>query len=248
MLMRRRLLFSSILCLTCLGAQHTRAQDDSATKNEMPQWILVRSRNIDFYFQDTIRLPISARRYMSRHEEAYQILSEIFEPKLPCRLTYYVWTDGVLARRILGSPLGFANPTKCLCNVHPRQTLGHEMTHVLSYWAWGIPPRKRTRFVNEGLATAFDLNTRILGEGVGDSLKGADYKSIIELWEKDGHAKATILYPAAAAFVMHLRNNITPAEFQALIKEQTIKHTRRLLGKKRFKRLVEEFDRIAGLR
>lgn len=236
------------LLLVVFGYSGTlRAQGPIDTLPVFPAWIVLRSASIDFCFQDTVNLSAPVRRYMTRHEEAYGILSEIFEPKLPSRLRYYVWTDRTLAYRLLGKPLGFASPARCVCNIHPRQTRGHEMTHVFSHWAWGTPPRKKTRFVNEGLATAFDLSMRQAGVGVRDSLMAAGYRSILDLWEGDWQARETVLYPAAAAFIIHLRDNLTAAEFQELVKEQTIGHMRKVLGKKRLRKLVSDFDRIIGL-
>lgn len=212
-----------------------------------PEWIKISGVNMDFYFQDTVNLQMPAEAFVFTRDHSYQFINRRFDAQLPKRLAFYVWTDPALAKQLLGHSLGFSDPKNCVCHVLPRQSRGHEITHVLSYWAWGFLPRNRTRFINEGLAVAFDLNKVDRDSIAREALRGSGYSSVLEIWKADKSVPERVLYPVAGAFVTFLMRNADPPAFREVVKEQTISHIEQTIGKERFWQLIHEFDVRMGL-
>ncbi len=240
---------ATLLFVTLVYSLIASAQVAVSNSKESPKWIVIPSESIDFYFQDTVNLPMPAYEFVASREMAYQKLNTFFQATLPKRLQFYVWTDPKLAERLLGIPLGFSSAQNCVCNVLSNQTRGHEITHVLSYWAWGEPRVEKTLFIDEGLATAFNLRRGVdFLEEVRAPLKASGYKSILEVWESSAIINANLLYPAGGAFMQYAFKKLPKTDFQALVKYQTITHTKSVLGQERFKAFIADFDKLVGLK
>src|SRR5690606_32827823 len=120
-----------------------------------------------------------------QHEQAYEKLAAIFNPVLPGKLRYFVWTDWTNARPIFSAPEwsgGLALPWDCICHVRADVPLGHEIVHVMTYWANGTEPNSYARFINEGVAEAFDLQDDDKIQAAKDAVKAFPIGSITELW------------------------------------------------------------------
>ena len=227
-------------------AQYGLGKAGGRGRAEQPNWIKVESDHILFCFQDTINWTENMNTYIEAHERAYKKLAEIFHPALPRKLLLYVWTDKTLAEKLLHQPLGFTDPGKCICNVHRNQTVGHEMTHALSYWGWGEEPKARTRFVNEGVAVAFDLDDADKTERAKAAVAGKNLHSILEIWE-DEAADANLLYPVAGAFFQYLYRLSTPEQFKRWMKNQDVADVKRTFGADEFAKIIADFNRQIGL-
>lgn len=212
------------------------------------KWTVVEATNIIYYFQDFSIQSGYAKQYVDQHEAAYQNLNGIFKAQLPRKLRFFIWTDETLAAQLLGYPLGFTVPAQCVCFVRPNQTIGHEMTHALVYWMDGTPPLAETRFVNEGVAVAFDLNNYDRIAAAKTALTGQGIKSVRDLWSgSQQSASETIFYPAAGAFMDYLYKQNLPNEFKALLEKQTIASAENIYGKARLDSLIKAFDGLVGL-
>jgi hypothetical protein len=211
-------------------------------------WAVVERTNIIYYFQDFSTQSSYAKQYVDDHESAYSTLNAVFKAQLPQKLRFFIWADATLAAQLLGRSLGFTVPQQCVCHVRPNQTIGHEMTHALTYWGGGIPPTTVTRFVNEGVAVAFDLNTNNKIETAKAALVGQSVQSVRDFWSGSAQsASEEILYPVAGAFMDFLYKKNQPNEFNALLKNQTIGSAENIYGKARMDALIAEFDGLVGL-
>lgn len=211
------------------------------------QWGVVRSNHIDYYFQTADNWTDEVGGYVNDHENAYGQLDAIFQAQLPQKLRFYIWTDTALARRTLHEGLGFAIPYVCVVNVRPEQTVGHEMTHVLSYWAGGITPTYVTRFINEGVAVAFDLSSGSKIDQAKSAIKGQNIKSVLDLWTGGNQASESVLYPVAGAFMEYMYKQNQPGKFDSLIKYQTIASAQTIYGNDQFDKLIADFNKQLGL-
>lgn len=212
------------------------------------QWMTIQRDNIEYYFQGNG--VEAASLYTDMHEDAYTRLLPVFEPVLPRKLRFFVWTDRSYGEQALSGSVGFANPIECVCHVRANQTLGHEMTHIMSYWAWGIEPTTYSRFIDEGLAVAFDLrddDDRV--KTAKKALNDYSLNSIRELWlDTQNSAPAELLYPVGGAFMDYLYKLNETEKFKALVKNQTLEDAENIYGKERLDALIADFDSLLGLR
>jgi hypothetical protein len=208
--------------------------------------MIIEWNNILYYFQGTGSKGASV--FTDLHEEAYAKVDQVFDAKLPRKLRMFVWTDPQLAAQKLGYPLGFAVSKECVCFVRVNQTLGHEMTHILSYWAWGIPPKSYSKFVNEGLAVAFDLSETDKIARAKTALADYNVQSVSQFWSGSFEAAPDdLFYAVAGAFIEFLFRKNMPDQFNALVKNQTLESAQDIYGVERLDALMKEFDGLVGL-
>jgi hypothetical protein len=212
------------------------------------KWTVVESTNIIYHFQDFSIQSGYAKQYVDDHEAAYKNLNGTFKAVLPRKLRFFIWTDETLAAQLLGHSLGFTVPGQCVCFVRPNQTIGHEMTHALVHWMEGTPTQATTRFVNEGVAVAFDLNNYNRIDAAKSALAGQGVQSVRDFWSGSKQsAPEAIFYPAAGAFIDYLYKQNLPNEFRGLLENQTIANAENIYGKARLDSLIAEFDGLVGL-
>lgn len=212
------------------------------------QWMTIERNNITYYFQGTgVK---GASIYTDLHEDAYEQLNAIFKPQLPQKLRFFVWTDWETARQMFNIPTdvgGFAIVEECVCHMRADIPRGHEMTHVLSYWAAGIEPTAYSRFINEGVAVAFDLEKDDKLETAKEAIYDKNIPGVREIWSGSQVVGDEILYPLGGAFVDFLYKKNQPEKFNALIKNQMIEDAEKIYGKEQLDELIAEFDGLLGL-
>lgn len=212
------------------------------------QWTTLERNNIVYYFQGTDEWSNKdIGDYADRHENAYDKINEVFKAQLPRKLRFFIWNDTALARQKLNRTLGFAQPDQCICNVRPNQTLGHEMTHILAYWGWGTTPLFYSRFVNEGIAVAFDQSGGDRIEGARSAVTGKGISTTRDVWEAGNSYSEAVLYPLAGAFMEYLYKQNIPDKFGALIKNQTVENADSIYGKAQMDKIIADFDQQVGL-
>ncbi|MCB0698428.1 MAG: hypothetical protein KDC11_01210 [Chitinophagaceae bacterium] len=209
-------------------------------------WMTIERTNISYYFQGTGEKGASI--YTDIYEAAYNELNPIFDAKLPQKLRFFVWTDWAVAEQKLNFFPGFAVPDECVCHVRANQSRGHEMTHVLSYWARGVPPNTYSRFINEGIAVAFDLNEGDKMQRAIQAAAGSGIPSITDLWVQKVIVPDDIMYPIAGAFMQYLYNLNEPEKFYDLMKNQTLYDAQQIYGSSTLNIFINDFDTRLGLR
>ena len=210
-------------------------------------WAVVEKPNIIYYFQDFNAQSYYALEYIDKHEVTYVTLSAVFTPKLPKKLRFFIWSDAALAEKLLGMPLGFTVSAQCVCHVRPTQSLGHEMTHALSYWSGGKPfTGGYSRFINEGLAVAFDLRTVNRIDEAKSYTAGENIQSVADVWSGSYQVSDDALYSLGGAFMDFMYKQNLPSQFNALIKDQSIQSAENIYGKNRLDSLIANFNSQMG--
>lgn len=213
------------------------------------QWMVIERDNMTYYFQGTgVK---GASIYTDLHEEAYDKLEAIFNPILPRKLRYFVWTDWQQGLQLYNEPDwvgGFAIPFLCMCNVRADLNLGHEMTHVMTYWADGIEPSSYSRFINEGVAVAFDLQDYDKMVEAKNAVSQYTLNSITDLWlDSMDTAPHELLYPVGGAFMEYMYNHSSRSEYFALLKNQALPDAETIYGKERLHGMLADFEGQLGL-
>ncbi len=215
--------------------------------NYIPQWVTMEHSNIRYHFQDTNLLTAFASRFMRLHDIAYDSLNTIFQATMTQKINMYVWRDPAIARKITHRPLGFANGAGCFAHVSLQQTLGHELTHIFAWWAWGSKPTVYNRFISEGVAVCFDLSSRDHYTNARQAIIRYKVKSIEHIWSHSRKAKSSILYPLGGAFVKYLYEHVTQEQFRAIIKRQSPEEAKKILGTSDYERIMKDFSMLIGL-
>lgn len=211
-----------------------------------PEWTKKEGAHITYYFQDSKDVTEGIMQNFIRvHEEAYDKINNTFKAVLPCKMVFFVWTDGDLARRLMHHNLGFTNPKLCETNTLINQTIGHEMTHSLSYWGWGEAVKNQNGFIMEGIGVAFDLERNDKTEAARRAVASESIHSVLELW-KGENFQDRLVYPVGGAFVKYLFDHSTPEQFKSIVKDQSIENAEKTYGEVVFYRMVKEFDGMIG--
>ncbi len=213
------------------------------------QWMVIERDNMTYYFQGTgVK---GASIYTDLHEEAYDRLEAVFNPIMPSKISYFVWTDWAQARQLFNKPdwvWGFANSASRVCHVRVDMSLGHEVTHIMTYWADGVQRNSYSMFINEGVAVAFDLSDRDKLKEAKNAATTYQLKSITELWlDSMETAPHDLLYPVGGAFMEYMYNNSSRSEYIALLKNQALPDAETVYGKERLHGMIADFEGKLGL-
>jgi hypothetical protein len=196
-----------------------------------------------YYIQDTGKLTVTVSQYIARHDSAYRVLSQIFNPWLPKKPTLYVFTNQRKAERALGRSLGFSLPEEARCF----SMQGHELTHVLSYWAYGRKTANLNRFIDEGISVCFDMTHRDVYTTAGQAIKNNSFrKSVTDLWAADRKYPNELTYAVGGAFVRYIYTTVSAADFQLFIKDQTETKLKSIL-KDDYDSFIARFDAKMGI-
>lgn len=192
-------------------------------------WKIVETANFRFHFQDMNDAEIE--KYTSVRELAYKEINGFFRSTLPKKIDFYVWNSREDAKRILGADLGFSKPNFCIVHAHYQQTIGHEMTHVISNYTSEI--KNKTRFINEGTAVYFDQSNqdrlKLVKGWISTNNKQITVK---DYWANGEKYAEEILYRLSGLFVKELIANFGKDKFLEFFKNQTYENGKLVFGDK----------------
>lgn len=202
-------------------------------------WRVVETGHFRFHFQN--RTEADIEKYTALREKAYVQINDFFKSTLPKKIDFFVWESREDAKNVLKANLGFANPACCIVHSHYQQTVGHEMTHVISHYTAQISAK--TRLINEGTAVCFDLSSH-------DRLKQAkewmaanhQQVAIKDLWANGNTYAEEILYPLSGLFVQELIANFGKEKFLEFFKDQSYDHARIVFGDQ-LDKVMQDFDK-----
>lgn len=201
-------------------------------------WKIAETKNFRFHFQNVSDVEIE--KYTSEREQAFKEIIDFFKSSLPKKIDFYVWNSREDAMKILKKNLGFSLPNFCIVHTLYQQTIGHEMTHVISNYTSEI--YSKTRFINEGTAVCFDLTNQDKLKQIKDwAIANNKQISIKDFWENGDKYAEEILYPLSGLFVKELIDNFGREKFLEFFKNQTYDNAKLVFGD-RVDRLIQKFE------
>ena len=195
-------------------------------------FIIKETPHFVFHFHPAALDSISdVQQYMQKHERAFDSIRAFFGNSVPNKIDFFVWHDRKIGKQILSTNVGFAKSEYQLIHSMYNQTVGHELTHVISHFA--APCRNKSRLVNEGTAVYFDLTSR---DKFSSALKAmrrtrADSVSVRRLWE-DLEVREAVLYPIAGAFIEMLILKEGKEKYLQLTADQRYTNAQKIYGDK----------------
>jgi len=201
-------------------------------------WKIIESDNFRFHFQNMNDADIKI--FTSSREIAYKEINEFFKSSLPKKIDFYVWESREDAKKTLRADLGFSKPNFCIVHTHYLQTIGHEMTHIISYYTSEIT--NKTRFINEGTAVCFDQSNQDRLKQVKNWIaKNKKQIAIKDYWENGEKFAEEILYPLSGLFVKELIVNFEKEKFLEFFKNQTYDNAKLVFGDK-LDKVIQDFE------
>jgi len=194
-------------------------------------WTTFTTEHFTFHYSSNLA-DFDGVTFARRHEEAFAIISAWFGggPAVPIR--FFVWEDKDEALEANMPPLGFARPELNLVHAWAGQTIGHEMTHVISHHA--MHPEQVTGLINEGISVFHDQTGRDQLALARGALKDAPALKVqvelAALWEDWSLLPGEISYPAGGAWVKVLIDKGGKEKFLEFYRDQRLAHAREVYG------------------
>ena len=178
-----------------------------------------------FHFQDTAAVA-SVKRLMQLKETAFDTINRFFNSTLPKKIDYFVWSDAKMADSIFHQRLAFSESSLCLTHTDPKHTIGHEMTHSISYHA--VKTKKQTQLIAEGVCVCFDGTAR---DNIAAVKKNMDSRiTVSDIWKNDSRLGEEIIYPLGGELVKRLIVKYGRDKFMRLLENQTYENAVKIYG------------------
>ncbi len=181
--------------------------------------------------------------YARQHEEAYETIVAWFGGGPVKKINFFVWADKTEAAEAGMPELGFSRPEFNLVHARAEQTVGHEMTHVIS--AHALQPDVVVGLINEGIAVYHDQTSRdqlsLARKALAEAPEGRVPVALGALWEDWSLLPGEISYPVAAAWVAILIEKGGKETFLEFFKDQSLAHARQVYGTD-LQTWMDEFD------
>lgn len=201
-------------------------------------WQTVETDHFRFHFQHMNEAEI--QKYTSLREKAYQDIHGFFKSTLPKKIDFFVWESREDALSVLKTNLGFANPLYCCVHTHYQQTVGHEMTHVISHYT--ASNSTKTRFINEGTAVCFDRTNRDKLQLVKQWIAANKPVDLKDCWINGTNYTEEILYPLSGLVVKELIDRFGKDKFLEFFPNQTYEHAKSVFGDK-LEEVMQELEK-----
>jgi len=170
--------------------------------------------------------------FARRHEEAFEKISAWFGSGPEASIRFFVWKDKDEALVANMPPLGFARPKLNLVHAREEQTVGHEMTHVISHHA--MHPEYVSGLINEGISVYHDQTGRdqmALARGaLADAPKLSIQVELAALWEDWSLMSPDVSYPVGGAWVKVLIDKGGKEKFLEFLRDQRLANAREVYG------------------
>ncbi len=193
-------------------------------------WTARDTEHFEFRFSPLLE-DIDFDSFARQHEAAFAVIEAWFGGGPGRRIRFYVWTSNEEAQKAGLPTLGFSRFQVSLIHSLARQTLGHEMTHVIANHA--VTPRRPSGLLSEGAAIFHDqrrLDRFALAANAWSLLPADRRPDMLALWADWRLLATEISYPLAGAFVAMLVDRGGREKFLELYREQTPEAARRIYG------------------
>ena len=194
-------------------------------------WKKFSTEHFDFKYSPGLK-NFDGVAYARQHEEAFGIIADWFGGGPEKKINFFVWTNKAEAKHAGMPELGFSRPEFHLVHARAEQTVGHEMTHVIS--ARAVEPEVVTELINEGIAVYHDQTFRDQLELARKALAEAPDSQVTvavgALWEDWSLLPVEISYPVAGAWVTVLIEKGGRETFLDFFPDQSLAHARQVYG------------------
>ena len=200
-------------------------------------WKVVETENFIFHFQ-TPSPVTDYSAFADARQKGFDTVNAVFKAKLPKKIDFFVWSGATGAAAPFKGQLGFAKAEFCVIHSRHNQTIGHELTHIITHHAVTptladkLTPVIKVGLINEGVAVLNDLAPlgKLIRARMALKSQGVSTVSLKKLWKDWSTLKPVVSYPLAGAFVGHLIKHGGQAKFMKLLADQSFENAATLYG------------------
>jgi tetratricopeptide (TPR) repeat protein len=237
--------FSDGLALNATATVNRKTSGDMRLLGLHPlykDWKTVETKHFIFHFPpETAVHDIDA--YTAHTESGFDTINAFFNSTLPKKIDFFVWNNNDEAQKAGLGPLAFAQPQYCIVHTSIWHTVGHEMAHVIAYYAVQHPIR--TGFISEGIGVCFNLNSEdkfsvareyLKDRGINDSIPIKYFWKDWRLFNDDE------LYAIAGAFVRYLIDTGGKEKFMRVLQNETYENAQSIYGNQ-LTTIISDFEK-----
>ncbi len=195
------------------------------------QWKSFESEHFKFRFSGRLQ-DFNRVDFARSHDQAYGIITKWFGGGPDQKIRFLLWSSQEEADEAGMPTMGFSRPEEYLTHAVLGQTVGHEMTHIISRHA--MKPTVISGLINEGVAVHMDLTGRDQMQRAINLMAEAKVKplkvSIPALWLDWSLLPDLYSYPVAGAFVGMLVENGGKEKFLEFFVDQSFGHAQEVYG------------------
>ncbi len=195
------------------------------------EWVPFETEHFSFRFSGRMT-DFDRVEFARNHEDAYAVISKWFGGGPEEKIRFLLWSSQDEADEGGIGPLGFSKPDLFLTHAVVGQTIGHEMTHIISFHA--LNPTVRSGLINEGTAVIMDQTNRDQLKRARDLMQEETEEqirvSIPAMWEDWSLAPSGYSYPVAGAFVAMLIEEGGKDKFLEFFVDQSYGHAQVVYG------------------
>ncbi len=205
------------------------------------KWTIVETEHIRFHIQKADKYT-NLEVFTKQREDAFVKIQNELGSQLPKKIDFFVWVDKKEPMKKFKMNLGFANPETACIYSHSRQTVGHEITHVLSHYIG--KNLSKTGLINEGIAVYFNMESGEKMDQLKKVMESKNYKNlkVMDFWYNFRDYNDEISYPFAGAFMEKLVKTYGIENLKPLLVNQTYESALAIYGTN-FKTVIEEFEK-----
>lgn len=192
-------------------------------------WKILETEHLRFHFQTPSEIN-DLEKFAQLREDAFLKISKDLNPSLPKKIDFFVWNNAEEPKQKFFITLGFANPEFACVYTHKNQTVGHEITHVITHYTGKVA--EKTGLINEGVAVYFNQNNTSNLDQVKVLMKKNSINeiSVKKIWKDWQSINQDISYPLAGAFIEEFVNKFGFETLKKILLNQTYKNAKNLLG------------------
>jgi len=208
-------------------------------------WSIFETENIIFHYRKDENSKIDIEQFIFSRENAFKKIQDFFDSNLQRKIDFYLWDSREEAFSVLNRHLGIAIGWYYLIHNAADQSIGHEITHIITHYINGA--KSITSLICEGAAVLFDQSEsrdniefakRMMKK---NNIKKVDIKS---LWDNFFILSSGVTYPLAAVFSEKLLNRFGKEKYLEIMKTQTYDEVCFIAGKKNIDDLIKETQDI----
>ena len=195
------------------------------------RWRTFSSEHFEFHYSPRLE-DFDGVAYARRHEEAFAAVTAWCGAVPADRILFFVWADSAEAGAAGLPPVGFARPKLNLVHVAVDQTVGREMTRVIT--ARALRPAVVVGLIDDGLAVYHDQSGGDRLERARRALEASPAPavrvSVAALWEDGSLLPEEITASLGAAWVDMLVTRGGRTRFLEFFRDQRLSHARAVYG------------------
>ena len=204
-------------------------------------WNIFETENIIFHYRKDENSKTDIDAFILSRENAFIKIQNFFNSKLHRKIDFYLWDSREEAFSVLNRHLGFAIGWYYLIHNAADQSIGHEITHIITHYINGA--KSISSLICEGAAVLFDQSSgrdnikfaKLMMEK--NNVTAVDIKA---LWENFFILSSGITYSTAVVFAQNLLNKFGKEKYIEIIKTQTYDEVCSILGKNNLEFVIEE--------